>query len=46
MKITNPEAFRDAQSLAHIAYFAADPQQAKSFWAAAVKSLKQSYGVK
>ena len=43
MKITNPEAFRDAQSLAHIAFFSANPQQAKSFWAAAMKSLKEAY---
>ena len=46
MTIKNKFSFEDAQSLARIAFFSADKAQAESFWAAAMKSLKQSYGVK
>lgn len=42
----NQTAFQDAQSMARIAFFSADKVQAESFWAAAMKSLKQAYGVK
>ncbi len=42
----NKSAFEDAQSMARIAFFSADKVQAESFWAAAMKSLKQAYGVK
>lgn len=39
-------AFEDAQSMARIAFFSADKVQAESFWAAAMRSLKEAYGVK
>lgn len=42
----NTNAFKDAQSLARIAFFSADRAQAESFWATAMKSLKSAYGVK
>lgn len=42
---TNTTAFKDAQSLARIAFFSADKAQAESFWAVAMKSLKSAYGV-
>lgn len=42
----NTEAFRDAQSLARIAYFADKNGVRQSFWASAMKSLKEAYGVK
>lgn len=42
----NQSAFQNAQSMARIALFSADKVQAESFWAAAMKSLKEAYEVK
>lgn len=42
----NKEDFLDAQSLAKIAFFSANKEQAEMFWSAAMKSLKLAYGVK
>ncbi len=42
----NTEAFRDAQSMARIAYFSDDKGIRETFWAGAMKSLKEAYGVK
>lgn len=42
----NTEAFRDAQSLARIAYFADKNGVRHVFWDAAMKALREAYGVK
>lgn len=42
----NIEALRDAQSLALIGYLSDDKAIRESFWASAMKSLKEAYGVK
>ncbi len=42
----NTEALRDAQSMARIAYFSDDKGIRETFWAGAMKSLKEAYGVK
>jgi len=43
MKITNPGAFRDAQSQSRIAFMAYPSRIAEQYWAAAMKSLKEAY---
>lgn len=44
--ITDKSAFEDAQSLARIAYFADKNGARWFFWDAAMKALKEAYGVK
>lgn len=46
MTIHDKSAFKDAQSLARIAFMAYPSQIANQYWAAAMKSLKQAYGVR
>ncbi len=42
----NRTALKDAQSMARIAYFSDDKGIRQTFWAGAMKSLKEAYGVK
>lgn len=42
----NTEAFRDAQLQARIAFMAYPSDMAHQYWSAAMKSLKEAYGVK
>ncbi len=39
----NTEAFRDAQSMARIAFFSDDKGIRQTFWTGAIKSLKEAY---
>ncbi len=42
----NKLAFKDAQSMARIAFFSDDKGIRQTFWAGAIRSLKEAYGVK
>ena len=42
----NKSALKDAQSMARIAFFSDDKGIRQTFWAGAIKCLKEAYGVK